>query len=98
MNVFKASVKVFNPHILFDGSLWELGLDKQEFYIMMFAVLIMAIGGMIKMCVGCFVWEWVDKQNLIFRWIVVSGMIILVILFGVYGPGVDASEFIYQQF
>lgn len=98
VNVFKASVKVFNPHILFDGSLWELGLDKQEFYIMMFAVLIMAIGGMIKMCVGCFVWEWVDKQNLIFRLIVVSGMIILVILFGVYGPGVDASEFIYQQF
>ena len=42
--------------------------------------------------------EWIDKQNLIFRWIVYMAAYLLVIVIGVYGDGFDASSFIYSNF
>jgi len=38
------------------------------------------------------------KQGLIFRWTVTLGLIFSIILFGIYGPGYSANEFIYFQF
>ena len=38
------------------------------------------------------------RQNLVFRWIVLLGLLFSVLLFGVYGPGYSASEFIYAAF
>ena len=42
--------------------------------------------------------ETIAKQNLIFRWVLIYGCLFAVIIFGVYGPGYDASSFIYGQF
>lgn len=39
-----------------------------------------------------------NKQNLFFRWIVLLGLMFAVILWGQYGPGFDAADFIYQGF
>ena len=39
-----------------------------------------------------------QKQGLIFRWLIIFAGIFAVIVFGVYGPGYDASSFIYEQF
>lgn len=38
------------------------------------------------------------KQNLIFRWVLMFGLLFAVLIFGIYGPGYDASSFIYEQF
>ncbi len=38
------------------------------------------------------------KQNLIFRWLIIFAGLFAVIIFGIYGPGYDASSFIYEQF
>jgi hypothetical protein len=32
------------------------------------------------------------------RWAVYIGAIVFLVLFGVYGPGYEAADFIYQQF
>lgn len=98
VEVLRASVRVFNPQIFFNGSLWTLGLEKVDFIIIVLGVLIMVVGAIIKMYAGGSVREWLDEQNLLFRYTIIAGMIMLVILFGVYGPGVSSSEFIYQQF
>lgn len=39
-----------------------------------------------------------SQQNLVFRWLIYYALIFSVIIFGFYGPGYDASEFIYQNF
>jgi len=39
--------------------------------------------------------EWLANQNIVFRWIILFGLIFAILLFGVYGPGYDAAEFIY---
>lgn len=38
------------------------------------------------------------EQNVLFKWIVLFMMIITILLFGCYGPGYDASSFIYGGF
>ena len=38
------------------------------------------------------------RQNLVFRWLVYYGMILTVLIFGIYGPEYDATAFIYFQF
>ena len=38
------------------------------------------------------------KQNLWFRWGVLLCMMAAIAVFGIYGPGYDAQQFIYFQF
>ena len=42
--------------------------------------------------------EKISKQNLPFRWILCYGIIFAIVIFGIYGPGYVASNFIYGQF
>jgi len=42
--------------------------------------------------------ETLAKQNIIFRWIIIFVGLFAVLIFGIYGPGYDASSFIYEQF
>ncbi len=41
---------------------------------------------------------WLAKQNLVFRWVLLLGLMCFILIFGVYGPGKDAVEFIYAGF
>ena len=42
--------------------------------------------------------ETLAKQNIVFRWAVIFAGLFIVLIFGMYGPGYDASSFIYEQF
>lgn len=37
-------------------------------------------------------------MNIVVRWSVIIGLIMFVVIFGNYGPGYSAAEFIYQGF
>jgi D-alanyl-lipoteichoic acid acyltransferase DltB (MBOAT superfamily) len=39
-----------------------------------------------------------EKQNMFFQWALIFILIFSILIFGVYGPSYDATEFIYQQF
>ena len=47
---------------------------------------------------GIILIEWLCKQGLWFRWLIYYCAIFGILIFGVYGPGYDASQFIYFQF
>ncbi len=42
--------------------------------------------------------EVLAKQNLIFRWLIIFIGLFAVLVYGIYGPGYNASSFIYEQF
>lgn len=42
--------------------------------------------------------EKLAEQNLVFRWGIYYLLIFSVLIFGFYGPGYSASEFIYENF
>lgn len=86
----------WNPWILTDGTLYQVGLDIWDF-------LILIVGAV---CVG-----WVSRvssqkdlhhlfvsQSWLYQLLIISAMLVIWYLFGIYGPGFDPAEFIYFDF
>lgn len=94
---FKQGFASWNPEILFDESLYALGIDGKNFRVMLIGILILIFVSAFQEKKGS-VRDWLYKQNTLFKWIFMLLFIFSVILFGVYGPGYDAQSFIYQAF
>lgn len=87
-----------NPWIFFDGSFLNLGLTTADYGILRLAVLILAAAGVIRICQGQSVRQWIRGQNLYLRWGIWIGLLLIILIYGQYGPGYDAAEFIYRGF
>lgn len=98
ISMWKEAFPINNIHILWDGSLLTLGLNRLEWLIIFGSIWMLLLAGCIKKIFGKEIWSWLNEQNVIFRQFVLIMFILVIIIFGHYGPGVDASEFIYQQF
>lgn len=87
----------WNPWALFDGSLYTLGLERTEFWIA-----VVSIGGLIAADIlkyrGVRIREALFAQQAWFRWTIVIGALMVLFVFGIYGPGFQAGQFIYFQF
>lgn len=87
----------FNPWIFFSDRMFQLGLDVKDFSVLMFSLLILIAVGICKYN-GVHITKLLEKQGKIFRWLVYLGAVFFVLIYGIYGPGYDASQFIYFQF
>ncbi len=87
----------YNPWILTDGSIFTLGLDAKEWNVLLVAVGFLLMVDILRYC-KINLTELFIKQNLWFRWLVLYIGIMAVVIFGVYGPQYDATQFIYFQF
>lgn len=96
--MWQAAFSVNNVNIFWDGSLLSFGLDIIEWLIIFISFLLLIIAGLIRIMTGKHIWQWLNEQNIVFRDFILIVLILFIIIFGYYGPGVDASEFIYQQF
>lgn len=83
---------------LFDGSLFQLGLDQKEWGILRGALMILLIVDVIKYKSGEQLDTVLCRQNAWFRWLVIIFMISSIWILGVYGPDVSSETFIYFQF
>lgn len=91
--------QIFKEHrlwSLFDGGLYNHGLDQKNFYIVLFGILIM--WGVDMLQNKGRIRENLSKQPVLLRWGVYYGAIVLVLIFGMYGSAYDASSFIYGGF
>ncbi|MEE1321171.1 MAG: MBOAT family O-acyltransferase [Acutalibacteraceae bacterium] len=102
-NGLKAALKIFIAMVSGSGmnhvageALFNYGLDWKNFVFVFFAILVLWIVDILqeKMSLR----QELRKQGIVFRWIVILLGIYAVIVFGIYGPGYDASSFIYEQF
>lgn len=87
---------VFNPWVFVDGSLYQLGLDRIDFWIMIFGLLLLFVVSKYQQKGS--VRETIAKQNLVFRWMLWIGLLMAVLLFGMYGEGYNPADFIYGGF
>ena len=97
LRMIQSIFTVYNPWIFFDDSLYNLGLDRKNFQLMIFSILILIIADFVKWK-GYSVREWVYKQERWFRWAFYIISILFVLIFGVWGPAYNESAFIYFQF
>lgn len=86
----------YNPWVFVDGSLYKLGLDALDFWVMIFASFVLMFvshtqqRGSVRAIVA--------KQNLVFRWFLYLALFVAVLLFGMYGEGYNPADFIYGGF
>lgn len=84
------------PWIFFDGTLYTCGVSAAQFLVLILCILLVMFiehlqekGAVREMIAG---------QHLLIRWGIYLGAIALIAVFGVYGPGYDATQFLYGQF
>ena len=83
--------------MLFDGTLYTLGLSRIDFWVGVLAILtILAVDWLHEKNVH--IRDWVLEQNWIFRWVLYFAALFTILIFGFYGPNYDAAQFIYFQF
>ncbi len=86
-----------NIWVLFDDSLFQLGLDWKNFMVLIAAIILLLAADCFKYK-GIVIREVISRQELWFRWIVLLIGIYGILILGVWGSGYDATEFIYFQF
>lgn len=87
---------MFNPWIFFDGTLFQLGLSKAEVLIGALAVIVKIVHSVMEYR-GKLYMVW-DRQGSLTKWILAYGLIVSIIVFGIYGSEYDSGQFIYFQF
>lgn len=91
------SIKSWNPWVLFDGSIINLGVTWQDINLIIVGVLALFLVAVLREKYG-FARQWIQKQNVGFRWLIWLMLFSIVLICGLYGEGYDASTFIYQGF
>lgn len=94
--MLREAVAVWNPSVLWDGSLLALGLDGTELAAAAVSLLLLWVVSLLQR--GGSVRDRIARMPLPVRWVVWYALLFAVILFGCYGPGYSAGEFIYQGF
>lgn len=96
LSMLKRIVVDITPWVFFDGSLYQFGIQRSGFAAWILCVLLWIFiecqqeKGSIR--------GWLEKQHIAVRWGICLGGIALVAVFGVYGPGYSATQFLYGQF
>lgn len=88
----------FDVWSLFDGSVYYLGLDRKEMAVLVAGILMLLIVDACYAKKKMLFDALVKEQCLAIQYVIVAVLLVMVIVFGVYGEGYDASQFIYFQF
>lgn len=88
----------WNPWTLFDGSLFTLGISEKYVHVLCIAIVLLLLADWLKEKRGMELDAWLAQQCIWFRWMVMLGGIMAVVIFGAYGPAYHAENFIYFQF
>ena len=95
--IIKSMFTANNPWILFDGSLYQLGIDEKNFRLMITCIFVLIAVDICKYK-GICIRKIIAKQDYIARWIVIVFAIFFILTYGIWGPGYNESNFIYFQF
>ena len=86
----------FNPWIILDGSIFKLGLDSLDFLIAIIGIVVVITVDIMQRKRSLRVQ--LSKQNIMFRWVIYLVAVVVILVFGMYGPGYSMQQFIYSQF
>ena len=91
------SIAAFNPWVLTNGALLNMGLDSYQWIVVLLSTFFLAAVSTSRYYRINPI-EKLLKTNIIFRWTCIFIFLFIVLIFGIYGPGYDESQFIYFQF
>lgn len=88
----------WNPWVFFNEGLYKFGLDRIEVNILFVALITMFLVELLKYLKNKRLSDFIVEQNLWFRWIVMIGLVVSILVYGEYGVNFDSNQFIYFQF
>jgi D-alanyl-lipoteichoic acid acyltransferase DltB (MBOAT superfamily) len=97
---FEAILSIIHNHnswILFDGSLYVLGLSEKQFRMLLYAVVVLLVVDLFKYK-GVNLVQLVCSQHILIRNIIYVTLIMTVLILGHWGVVYDESSFLYFQF
>lgn len=86
----------WNPWTLFDGSLFELGLDRRDFMAALVSIAILIVVSVLRE--RGFHAVSLARMNIVTRYAVFLAMVLVIAVFGIYGPSYSAANYIYAGF
>ena len=95
--VIKNVAAEFNPWVLLDGSLYSCGLDQRNFTVMLLSMGILFAADYWKYK-GISLHKKIMEQEWWFRWLLMSGSIVMILVVGIWGSSYNEANFIYFQF
>lgn len=97
LDMLKCTVLTPNFNILFNDAIFDLGISRQHFRVLLISILILFMVDYRKYK-GIDVVENFFTQHFWFRCLMEIALLFTVLLFGCYGELYDAASFIYFQF
>lgn len=82
---------------LLDGTLLQYGLDYKNFIVMNMGMCVLFISDLFKYK-NIFIFDWIQKQDWIFRSFICIILLFSIIVLGIYGPEYNESMFVYGGF
>lgn len=86
------------PPVKFKDTLLSLGLTQADWNILFLGYGLLFAVSLYQERSGHSLRDTLDKQSIWFQWLATLGAIVAVFLFGMFGPGIAAGEFVYMQF
>lgn len=95
--ILKKCVCDLNPAIFSGKLLTNLGITENSFAVGIVSLLVLLVVSILQEN-GMKIREKLSEQNFLFRWLIYIVAVAVVIIFGIYGPASNASDFIYQRY
>ena len=86
----------FNPWIFFNESFFNMGLDRREWGILVFGLILLFIVSYISQKRD--VRDFIKEQNFVVRLLMFAVLFKMIIVYGYYGTEFNAADFIYGKF
>lgn len=74
-----------------------INIDKSDWTIIAIAVIFMFVIELAQYK-NISIYQKIQEKNVVVRWIFYYGVVVVLLIFGIYGPGYNASEFIYFKY
>ena len=95
--IVKRTCSRWNPWIFFDGTLYQLGLDRPDFWVGILSLLFLWYIS-VQQEKGVRIRQKIASYPIVIRWAIYYGAVFAVLIFGMYGSGHSAGGFIYAQY
>lgn len=86
----------FDPSILWNGSLLALGASGSDWAVALCGIAIMIAVSLLSRAES--LRAQLSRRSLALRWVLFGALFLAIVIFGAYGVGYDANQFIYNQF
>ena len=98
LHMFRAlCTEWYDLSFFLDGSLFDLGLNNANWILLAVSIIVLFLVDFLHEK-DIRIRESIAKQSVIFRWGIYFTAVLLIFIFGIYGPEYDAASFIYGMF